>query len=970
MGATAVLIIDPKWVKQLNIGDVITVVNPSASWVEDEMQIHVRKEHGSHLLIHHSLRRGKVIMAELYSGLSGWNTACEIFGEQVELFVELDKEVAQALASQHTCPLVTPDQFVEQYLLEGTFERCVINGDCRDPMVWVAMGLANVGTILASPPCQPWCSVGNTKGLNSEEGQLLPLTGQWAGKLGVSLLMMENVAGFPKHDDFRKTIQLIETQGLALRLHGVYQVSAVLPVKRDRWIATFVQAGVQIPHERLLLAQDISFEGPTFRSVAKSPSVSDADAVHVNMSMQEKHDLMIPQDAIDMLADAALAPYWVKQRAQSDRGESIMEARVVHKHQQLNGIMASYGRQHCIPRELLETKGLHTVLAQDEGVCRYWSPWEFASALGYGEKIVMAANQSKAWTMSGNGLSVAHGWLQIYKTHMYLGPQSPFAPPESPEAQVEKFQSQAIKLSNYKVSYEGNFQVLKRIECSHVIKKPRVDGDTIPPTVPFTAVEDDDDKENTTTKEWEYQPAFESVQDPRCVAVVGDSFKGGVMVIVHGQRHWAMFVNVAPAATIGQIVTTGLPHAKEDQFVSFEFQGHGQKWDQNIPCKAMQKVFFHPRFYEVSCVEKTLHIALKLVIDVTWTAKSATAYIAVQLGCNPDVLALMDNKAVLCDDDFLMAYETVEYKIKFKACMPRYVHWAPSVTKLEDPGINPVRVTQCRWFARHPAKKVVRTIVADRESTVMDVVQALFPDLHALSCWKAYDSVDEIPTDAFANAWSRISVQWEGFRPFRVSELRMVRCEHAVDNPLMQIKQELEGKSLCIRSPFHAKMTQIRIDKSLSLGEIASSFLLNSQVSTNMLCMKGAVVMDPETTVENCVEDGVYSFRMCPMLGGAKFEPIRNRLKSLLASKGVPDDKVVDRLNAFASKVQMDRLSSVADSDDEGFWNLVKSLATEVKFRLITSGELKAHQASMRKGKGKGEPKTLPDQQRPIYAKL
>eukprot|EP00438_Fugacium_kawagutii_P035324 Skav206914 [mRNA] locus=scaffold808:434267:438906:+ [translate_table: standard] len=952
MGASATLVVDAAWMKHLQVGDVITVTNPRATWIEDEMHFHVHWEQDAHILIHHSLKRGKVAIAELFAGLSGWNTACRIIGEQVDIFVEIDKVVAQTLSYQHSCPLVTPTQFIEYFLAHGTFERCVIHGDCNDVLVWVALGTANVGTILASPPCQPWCSVGKTKGLNAPEGQLLPATGKWAGRLGVSLLMLENVAGFPKHDDYRAAIRDIETQGLQMRLHGTFQIDKVLPVKRERWLATFVQKSVQIPHERLMLAQGINFECQSFGPVAVSPSLSDSDAIHVNMTEYERQLLEIPDEVVTMLSDASLAPFWMKDQGRGMSPREVFENRVVSQTQQINGIMASYGKQHKIPIELLQTKGLHTVLAKDNQGIRYWSPWEFLSALGYTQEIAIAIDNESSWQMSGNGLSVAHGWLQLHKTHVYLGDQSPFSPSGTTNEQVKKFQDQAIKLSNFKVVSDGIFQVLKVAECQHVQKKFRSE---CPPTVPFSIEEDDDT--GVSTKAWECQPAFETVQDPRCIAVVGSKYEGGIMILVHDQKHWAMFVNVPASAQISTLIGKGLPHATQEHFESFHFQGSEVSWDQQIQCQSMQKIFFRPKTFEVSCVEKSLHIALKLVIDITWTAKSASAYAAVQLGCNPDVISLAAKSSVLCDDDFLMAYETEEYTMKFKACMPRYVQWSPVMTQIEDPGIIPTVTNQKRWYVRHPAKKLTRTVVAGVQTTVHQLVQALFPDLRALSCWTVHDQVSSVPLDAFANAWENLTIQWEGFRPFRVSEMHSIKGQMSVDCPAMQVHNALEGKSLCIRTPFSAKTKQILLDKNMRLGEIGASFLLHSQVATNMLCMKGAIVLDTETTVEGCMDDGVYSFRLCPMMGGAKFEPIRQRLRETLVARGVPESKVQDRLNGFASKIQLDKLSHIKSDDHEGFWNTVKSMATDAKFRLITSDELKAHQAAMRKERGKGDSK-------------
>eukprot|EP00438_Fugacium_kawagutii_P026082 Skav226873 [mRNA] locus=scaffold1187:171428:175948:+ [translate_table: standard] len=939
-GHPATLVTSPSWIKQLMVGDIVCLYNPRATWEDNEMIYHVNQEEGAHMIIRHSPKRGKVAMAELFSGLSGWNLACGIIGEKISYFVEKNPATAQACAEQHGCGVLTAAQFIEEALTQGVRERCVICGDCREPETWVALGLANVGTAMASPPCQPWCSVGRSSGLNTDDGELLPVTGKWAGRLGVALLLLENVAGLPKHTDFPEVIKEIEQYGLTIRIHGCQSINKVMPVRRDRWLATFVQAAVDVGVDRIQLAQSISFDNRSFSSVAVSPSMKDVDAIHVNMAEWERNQLLIPDDAMTMMGNAAFAPGWLKAKVVEPSHDQLIRGRVVGHDQQCTGIMASYSRQHKLPEDLLQSKGLHTSIACDAQGYRYFSPWEFVSLLGYNDQIVLSSDPTDAWLQGGNGLSVAHGWLLLHKTHVLLGDLSPFNPPGSVTEQVQAFQKGAIQLSNYKTVVEGGFWKLQKLECDHVQKKQRVDD--IPPTVPFAVDEGETPDAPCATIAWDHEPQFESVADPRCTAVEGDAYQGRMIVIMHEQKHWAMFVNVSSHATVAAIITKGLPHAEEKHFQKFTLGGNDLAWTFVVDCQRLQTLVFVPVSFPITCREESLNIVLQLVIDVTWTGKTAAAFGAVNLGCNPDVLCLCAGSSVVSDDDFLAAYQVEEFTIKFKACMPRYVEWSPVMTQIQDEGMKPVRTGQNRWFVRHPCKKVTRTVVADYDTDVHTLVQRLFPDLHASSTWKVFDSVTEVPGDAFANAWNHLQIQWEGFRPLRITDMHVVSIDMAIDNPVLQAHSFPNGSTRWVRSPFHSKAQQVRIDEGMSWGEVAASFLMNTQIATNVLCLKGQIVLDPSGTVGECEDEGVVSFRLCPMLGGAKFEAIRQRLKTMLEDKGVPADKTLDRLNGFASKASMEKLNQYKDCDDEGFWNHVKTLATDVDFRLITSQELKA----------------------------
>ena len=90
--------------------------------------------------------------------------------------------------------------------------------------------------------------------------------------------------------------------------------------------------------------------------------------------------------------------------------------------------------------------------------------------------------------MAGNGLSVAHAWLQMHKTHVLLGDQSPFVPRGTPTEQVESFQNDAIKLSEWAPKINGHFWELAVVPKEPDQKKPRKGNMSVdcPPTIAAT----------------------------------------------------------------------------------------------------------------------------------------------------------------------------------------------------------------------------------------------------------------------------------------------------------------------------------------------------------------------------------------------------------------------------------------------------------------------------------------------------
>lgn len=289
--------------------------------------------------------------------------------------------------------------------------------------------------------------------------------------------------------------------------------------------------------------------------------------------------------------------------------------------------------------------------------------------------------------------------------------------------------------------------------------------------------------------------------------------------------------------------------------------------------------------------------------------------------------------------------------------MPGYVEWAPAAVAIGDAGVNPVSQNQFRWVARHPTKKVVRTAVASASTSVKELAQLLFPDIHGNTPWRTHHACQEIDHGYAVNIWDQIYLQWEGFRPFQVTTLS--KLEHAMSLETPAIQQFMDGNAvvLNVRSPFSVKAKQIKLHPEMTLSQVAGHYLASTQIATSMICSNGAMIVDPSTCVKHCDTFGTYSFRVYPLLGGVKHENIRTRIKDMLLAKGVPQDKVLDRLNGFASKVPLEKLQHVISEEDEGFWNTTKSLASDARYRLITPAELKVHQQAQRKTKGSGKGK-------------
>eukprot|EP00438_Fugacium_kawagutii_P013237 Skav201223 [mRNA] locus=scaffold651:604664:609117:+ [translate_table: standard] len=950
-GSEAVLHIDAKWGSQMMIGMELVVKQFRVSWYENEIHFHAHAREGAVILLLANQARGEITAAEVFAGVAGWSPAVANAGVVTSLLIEKDELTAQCCAKTMKAPYMTAEEYVQKVLDRIELPPTVVlHDDITNAMVWVAMGLANVGMVVGSPPCPPWsgASYQYGMGLGCEEGMCFLATVLWTAEAMIPLLILENVGGLISHPDFTEIQRQASSKGLQLMLSGVFECQKILPLQRKRWLGTFVYKGVALCDAKVQAANAISFVQSVFHPVARSPSIDVVDVTHIHMSDQERQELQVSQDAIQAMMNRDFAPSWLTQKVGNTDERMLLRGRFVQLEDQHSGFMAKYGSQHTLDPQLLKTKGLHTKLWSDDGGFRYISPWEMMATMGYGAECVIPADITAAWRVAGNGITHAHAWLAIYKTHVMLDASSPFTPVEDVCKAVEKFRDQAIHLSTYNTVRDESFWFLVEIkdnndEPDH--KKRKCDEVQISATAAFEVTVP------VGTCECTHKLQFRQIEDPRNVAAALMPHVGVVVVIQHAEGHWVMFVNGPKEGTVADFMQAGLPHAKANHFVWFRLQTNQAQWDSKISGEGILALTFSPVTLTMTLHEAHIDRTIQLLADVTWTVRSAIAYAAVEMKCNPDALCLHTNKGVMYDKEFLMEYDTVEFKMTFKACMPAYVSWDKSAIECKDPGIAVTDPSCHRVVARHPLRKVIRTCIFNDDCDVAGVIQVLFPDMFASMSWSVFRNGVEIEhtTKAIDVKW--FEIQWNGFRPLPVTDVYHAVYETPADTPVNQLKNAMAGVKRAIKSPLKVRADELWCPKQCTVAQVAASFLLQTKANMSILCQIGPRVVDPNTCADDIDEKAVISFRICPLNGGGKGDMLKNKIKEMLVSRGVPENAVNERVQNLLSRVPADHIVKYKDSTDDDFWKKLKDDASDAKFRLILSAELKAFQLSQRKKK-------------------
>eukprot|EP00438_Fugacium_kawagutii_P027680 Skav203054 [mRNA] locus=scaffold845:273263:274549:+ [translate_table: standard] len=395
-----VLHTDRSWVNQIVVGIELTLDNYRISWYEGEFHIHAWRDEGAKIFLKPCLKRGRVNAAEVFAGLAGWTSVVEGAGFTTSLVVEKDLDTAQCAAQKLNAPMMSAEQYIHGVLNGVEYNTVVLCDDVTSASTWVAVGLANVGLVVGSPPCPPWSSAASARGLETEEGQSFLQFLQWNAHIGMPLVIVENVPGILKHPDFRSMVQQVEKQGLYLALSGVFNCKQILPLNRDRWLGTFVHNSVRLDAGRVQLANAISFVNRSFAAVSSSPSIDIVDVSHVNMSVEERQALTVQPHAMEAMGKVEFAPQWLKDKVKTAKPEDLIKGRVLSVDKQYSGFMAMYGSQHKLDSALLSSKGLHTVIMQDEKGFRYFP---LGDGVGHGV-------QSRYCPLNRLGQIMAHGW--------------------------------------------------------------------------------------------------------------------------------------------------------------------------------------------------------------------------------------------------------------------------------------------------------------------------------------------------------------------------------------------------------------------------------------------------------------------------------------------------------------------------------------------------------------------------------
>ena len=338
-------------------------------------------------------------IVDLFAGIGGWSDAVTGLWGDVVAAVEMDEAKAKALVRTLALPLVRKVKGGEG----GNFVFC---GDVFDMQWTKASWSAPFTVVLWSSPCVSWSQAGFAAGLESEEGMLMLRSIALLGVLKPCASVGENVAAVVGHQHFPVV------QWFAGKMLGKELVTKVLDLQT--WAA--------MVRNRVFL-----FGGVTKKPVVRPqwlPRDRRQAAKAVIKDQVGLSDAQIPEEVVSILQEYELLPASSRGRLRVGFApQDVLMARV--ERGVLPVLMASYRRQHLLPKRLLVSKGLFTFLVQETGdeKPRYLDSFEAARHMGFGIGLCLPSDSQVAAHAVGNAVAPVQAFevLNDVLTHVWPG---------------------------------------------------------------------------------------------------------------------------------------------------------------------------------------------------------------------------------------------------------------------------------------------------------------------------------------------------------------------------------------------------------------------------------------------------------------------------------------------------------------------------------------------------------------------
>ncbi len=1000
----------PSWVASyMDVGRNFTVVNFESFQLDGDEKL--RSRHGDLFPIFQSTIHHGVV-AEAFAGLGGWSFGAEWCGVEPALLVELDSITAEACAKSHQIPLHDIDSAMQLVSQLSLPDRFVLQADVIDIRTHMIASIMGVAMWLASPPCQPWSKAGWQRGIESDEGaafiKFVYLTG--LGK--ARCLNLENVPGLPDHCHFGLLKQALFEAGWSLEASHVDQVYPLLPVMRQRWLATCVRFDINIKHDAKCSVEKMVFpeSAPYF---GRENSIAKFGCVHKDLPRWVLDACTPPDKAMQAMCDPALLP--MKHRIPNYlkmQDLDVLALRVISSRRPLPNVMANQGSQHKLSENLLMEKGLHAYLLNDGEHLRFVSPFEIGLAMGFPSTIQLPIDFAIAWKIVGNSLSIPHASLQCIRSHYLLGPLSVFTKcMRGPMAICDRILQSRIMLDSFLIISEANWMSLSPKQVPSIAQQdPVAPVDFVPDELALVSTEhqpgmsvkeheiiqvSDDEhpakrfcisptwqmkdeeprlviellksdfpncKQHTIGAAKPEQGALEFTSIERPHDGIVDELKMFVRIL-HSQGIWAASDSIPKGLCVLEIFQCFLPHARHEHLDDIQVNGWTARPGSILVGIDEANIQVRPFGFLRIVKSHFLKHDLPIEVDLMWSFRDLVAFVAAEAALVASQITLKVDMHQVQLDEFVLAY-TASCFHAFLQTMPTDVNEGPvigAMHKSQIPIEVPFQTPQCddnatpahgksiRFSTRHPKFGTVRSVTVLDDTLVGTLIHCLLPGF----------PVDKAPllvlNGSLIDSTAPVSTIGEGKLELFFPGDKPWPCVDVLKTKAFTTIFSDGPKNLIrsVKGPFDYRAKSFKMPEDATVLQLVASFLELYCSDLTLIVLQGGRSVDARIPIAAISDDMPIEIRVCALPGGAKNnqDALTKKLADILHRRGVPEDAKIARAALITSKIPHAELAAILSQDETQSWTALKKKANECKIRMITSQELQTFQKKQRKDK-------------------
>eukprot|EP00438_Fugacium_kawagutii_P026944 Skav204982 [mRNA] locus=scaffold1180:361350:365699:- [translate_table: standard] len=493
--------------------EIVCVIAARTQQVDQTIQVTLADQNSGVAVWPNDFDRGAVRCAELFcGGYAGWDFAIKYLaslGVPVKTVVAIDAslQAVQMYAMNHAGLImgILEDPRAMEYVI-SEHEVLVLPFPVQLPKWYHLLSDHMIQLWCISPPCPAFSRASDMMGFLRNDGKITLETICTIRLCQPFVICLENVPGMAEPENLRIMVGMFRWAGYKLIHHECNDLGDVCPTNRKRWLSIWVRQD--------LAPETVKVSTSWFQ--ARDFTINDFGAMHMHFEDDILGEFTLDEHLMKQYGDVTLFPYNMKKNRKITDVNSGCQARCVVGSGKYGTFVASYGFQHDLPRDKLESRGMFAqLIACDETTFRFITPFEQAIAFASRVPFMVPLDHQDAFRAMGNAIAPPQALYCLAKA--LQGVSIADMPSMDAMLFVIQFVSQrpkthdihVIKLDNWYMMMNGDYMPEGMVERDLSLKPRQVSNGAEPTPVQATLV----DHEGAT--EMSHEPVDKDEPEPK-----------------------------------------------------------------------------------------------------------------------------------------------------------------------------------------------------------------------------------------------------------------------------------------------------------------------------------------------------------------------------------------------------------------------------------------------------------------------